>query len=213
MIGSGIFVLPRQVGAVLHVRDDHQRAHRRHERSVAIVALALVLGEVARLEHLADVVEIRPDAHQQPAGADRFGRRFGQRRHGDRMVVRARRAANQFLQQRMRRIAQLDQAQDRSARRRPFRPSAAGTSSANRRSRPTSRTISGRLQREPDRLAFERADAERREHRHARRQKADRQQLAAAAHAAQAAGSRRPSPPAARPHRPARAPAPRRRSA
>ena len=76
-----------------------------------IVALPLVFGEVARLEHLADVVEIGADAHQQAAGADRFGRRLGQRRHGDRMVVRARCAANQFLQQRMGRIAQLDQAQ------------------------------------------------------------------------------------------------------
>ena len=35
----GKVVLPREVGAVLHVGDDHQRAHRRHQRVVAVVAL------------------------------------------------------------------------------------------------------------------------------------------------------------------------------
>ena len=43
----------------------------------------------------------------------------------------------------------------------------------------------GVLQRQPKRLAFQRADAERRERRHGGGQEADRQQLAAAAHAAQ----------------------------
>ena len=61
-----------------------------HQRLVPVVALPLVLDEVARLEHLADVVEVGPDANQQPPGADRFGGGFGDRADGDRMVVRAR---------------------------------------------------------------------------------------------------------------------------
>ena len=63
-------VLPGQVGAVLDVGDDHQRAHGGHQRLVAVVVGALVLDEIARLEHLADVVEIGPHADQQAAGVD-----------------------------------------------------------------------------------------------------------------------------------------------
>ena len=107
----GQVVLPGQVGAVLDVGDDHQRAHGRHQRLVAVVVVPLVLDEVARLEHLADVVEVGADADQQPLGADALGGRLGDRGHGDRVVVGARRAADQLLQQRMGHVAQLQQAQ------------------------------------------------------------------------------------------------------
>ena len=42
-----------------------------------LVGPDLVLDEVVRLEHLADVVEIGPDADQQGIGADAFGGRLG----------------------------------------------------------------------------------------------------------------------------------------
>ena len=38
-----------------------------------LVGADLVLDEVVRLEHLADVVEVGPDAHEQGVGADAFG--------------------------------------------------------------------------------------------------------------------------------------------
>ena len=104
-------VLPGQIGAVLDVGDDHQRAHGRHERLVAVVVGALILDEIARLEHLADVVEIGPHADQQSAGVDAFGGGLGDRADGDRVVVGARRPADQLLQQRMGHVAQFQQAQ------------------------------------------------------------------------------------------------------
>ena len=103
-------MLPGQVGAVLDVGDDDQRAHGRHQRLVPVGVVPLVLDEVARLEHLADVVEIGPHAHQQALGADAFGRRLGDRSHVDRVVVGARGAADQLLQQRMGHVAQFQQA-------------------------------------------------------------------------------------------------------
>ena len=38
-----------------------------HERSVPVIALALIFREIAGLQHLADVVEIGPHAHEQAA--------------------------------------------------------------------------------------------------------------------------------------------------
>jgi hypothetical protein len=56
-------MLPRQIGTVLDVRDDDQRAHGRHERFVPVGVLSLILNEVPRFEHLADVVEVCTDAN------------------------------------------------------------------------------------------------------------------------------------------------------
>ena len=60
------------------------------QRFVAAGLGALVLDEIARLEHLADVVEIGAHADQQAAGADALGGRLGDRAHGDRVGVGAR---------------------------------------------------------------------------------------------------------------------------
>ena len=98
-------MLPGQIGAVFNVRDDDQRAHGRHQRFVPIRFRALVFDEVARLEHFADVVKVRPHPHQQPAGADSLGRRLGQRGNVDRVVVRTGCPPHQFLKQRMGHIA------------------------------------------------------------------------------------------------------------
>ena len=78
-----------------------------------LVGADLVLDEVVRLEHLADVVEIGPDADQQGIGADPLGRRLGDGADGDRVVVRARGAADQLLEQRVGVVAQLEQADAR----------------------------------------------------------------------------------------------------
>ena len=106
-------VLTRQIGTVLDVRDDHQRAHRRQQRLVAILLPSLVLDEVSRLEHLADVVKVRPDANQQSVGTDRFGGGLGDGRDVDRMVVRPGSTSHQFLQQRMSDVAEFQQAEVR----------------------------------------------------------------------------------------------------
>ena len=90
----GQVVLVGEIDAVLDVADDDQRAHGRGQMVVpAVGAFGHVLDEVLRLEHLADVVEIGSHADEQSVGADGIGRRFADGCHGDRMVVRAGRAA------------------------------------------------------------------------------------------------------------------------
>ena len=106
----GQMVLPAQVDAVLDVADDDQRAHRRRELGVPAGRTDLVLDEVMGLEHLADVVKISPDADQQGIGPDAFGRRLGDGADRDRVVVRARGAADQLLEQGVGVVAQLEQA-------------------------------------------------------------------------------------------------------
>ena len=91
-------VLLGQGDAVLDVADDDQRAQGRLQGVVAVLA-GLVLDEVVRLEHLADVVEVAADAGQQRIGADGLGGRLGQGGHGHAVRVGARRPADQLLQQ------------------------------------------------------------------------------------------------------------------
>ena len=74
------------------------------------VLARLVLDEVVRLQHLADVVEIAADAGQQRIRPDRLGGRLGQRRHGHAVRVRPRRPTDQLLGQRVRAVGQLQQA-------------------------------------------------------------------------------------------------------
>ncbi len=106
----GQIVLAGQIGSVLDVGNDDQRAHGRHERIVPVRAGPLVLDEIVRLEHLADVVKVSSHAYQQATGPDAFGRRFGNGGHVDRVVVRSRGAANELLQQRVRNVAPFEQA-------------------------------------------------------------------------------------------------------
>ena len=109
MIGLRQAILLGQGHAVLDVADDDERAQGRLQGVVAVLA-GLVLDEVVRLEHLADVVEVAADAGQQRIGADGLGGRLGQRRHRHAVRVGARRAADQFLQERMRAVGQFQQA-------------------------------------------------------------------------------------------------------
>ncbi len=75
----GQVVLSAQVDAVLDVADDDQRAHRRGQVGVPVGCTRLVLDEIVGLEHLADVVEVGPDAHQQGMGPDPLGGPLGDR--------------------------------------------------------------------------------------------------------------------------------------
>ena len=107
----GQMMLSGKLGAVFDMSDYYQRAHGRDERLQTIFfVFSLILDEVARLEHLADIVVIRAHANQQPSCPDGVGGRFGDRAHGDRMVIRARRPADQFLQQGVRHVAQFQKA-------------------------------------------------------------------------------------------------------
>ena len=94
-------VLTGQIDAILDVGNDHQRAHRGLERLVPVPFGSLVLDEVRRLEHLADVVEVGPHADEQPIAADRLGGSLGNRGDVDRVVVGSGRSADELLQQRM----------------------------------------------------------------------------------------------------------------
>ena len=107
--GPGQAVLPGQGQAVLDVANDDQGAQGRLERIVPIFT-GLVFDEILRLEHLAHVVEITPYAGQQGIGADGLGCGFRQRRHGHAVRVSSGGPANQFLQERMRAVAQFQQA-------------------------------------------------------------------------------------------------------
>ncbi len=99
-------ILLSQRDAVLDVADDDQRAEGRLEIVVAILA-GLVFDEVLRLEHLADVMEIAADADQKRVGADRLGRRLGERGDGDAVRVGSRRPLDELLQKRMRAVGQF----------------------------------------------------------------------------------------------------------
>ena len=107
----GEVVFFRQVDAVLDVADDDEGAHGRGEMLVAAFAAGGdVLDEVLGLEHLADIVEVGSHADEKAVGADRFGGGFGDAGDGDRVVVGAGSAADEFLQERVRGIAELEEA-------------------------------------------------------------------------------------------------------
>ena len=93
-------VLFRECHPVLDMADDDQRAQRRFEQVVAVLA-GLIFDEVLRFEHFADVVEVTADADEERVGADGLGRRFGQCRHGDAVRIGSRGPFDQFLQERM----------------------------------------------------------------------------------------------------------------
>ena len=69
--------MPGKVGTVFDVCNDYQRTHCRREVFVPVGLLALVLDEVTRLEHFADIVEVRTHAAQQPTCVDAFGGGLG----------------------------------------------------------------------------------------------------------------------------------------
>ncbi len=100
----------RQIDAVFHVPDDDQRAHGRGQMVVLILAAGHILDKIMRLEHLADVMKICADSHQEAVGADVVGRRFAEAGDGNRVVVCSRSAADKLLQKGMRYVSQFEQA-------------------------------------------------------------------------------------------------------
>ena len=72
-------------------------------------AVDLVLDEVVGLVDLADVVVVRRHAAEQRVRPDRLGRRFGERRDLQAVVVSARRFDREAPQQRLARIRQFQQ--------------------------------------------------------------------------------------------------------
>ena len=83
--------------------DDDQRAHARFKIVVDVVA-ALILREILRIHHLADVVEVRADLDEIRTRSDRLCGGFRKGRRLDRVIIRRRRALIQFDHQRVRRI-------------------------------------------------------------------------------------------------------------
>ncbi len=77
---------------------DDQRAHGRHQSFVAISLLALILHEVVRLEHLADVVVVRATRTSSPRPPMRSAAASAIEDHVDRVVVGAGRSLHEFLQ-------------------------------------------------------------------------------------------------------------------
>ena len=67
---SGEVMQASQLNSVLDVRNDHDRAHRGIEVVVFVLSTLLVLDEVFRLAHFANVVKVGPDAAEQAIGAD-----------------------------------------------------------------------------------------------------------------------------------------------
>ena len=82
--------LLRQFEAVFHVAGNDQAAHVRRKRLVLVDSEHLVLHEILRFEHLAQVVIIRADSHKQRVGANGFGRRLGQGSDHKTVVIGAR---------------------------------------------------------------------------------------------------------------------------
>ncbi len=105
----GQVLLAPQLDALLDVGRDHERAHRRLDLLVRVLARLLVLDEVLGLEHLPDVVVERPDARPERVRADGVGRGLGQVGHLERVVERARRLHRELLEQRPVGVRELQQ--------------------------------------------------------------------------------------------------------
>ena len=137
-------VLLRHLDAVLHVRLDDARGHRRRELLVAVLALRDrdVLDEELRPAHLADVVVVAGDLREQRVGADRLGGLLGQVPDHHAVVVGAGRAQLELAQQRLLAVGELEQLHVGRVREQPTRPAA-------RRRRPARRTARPRAARAP----------------------------------------------------------------
>src|SRR5215813_1007060 len=94
-------MLEREVHALLHMRDDDQRTHRRREIVMRISLEAHVLREVLRFHEFADVVKVRADTAKGRVCTDSFGSGFRQIGYDKAMVICTRRFDGHPAQQRM----------------------------------------------------------------------------------------------------------------
>ena len=83
------------------------------ELVVDVLAAGLVLDEGERVRELADVVVVRRDAGHERIGADRLGGPFREIADHERVVVGPRRLDEKPAQQRLGRIRELEQLEDR----------------------------------------------------------------------------------------------------
>ena len=101
------FVFQSEVDAFLHVRNNDERTHGRREIVVRIDPAGRVLGEIFRLHHFADIVEVGADAANRRIRPDRFGAGFGEVGHGEAVMVSAGRFEGHALEQRVIEIGRL----------------------------------------------------------------------------------------------------------
>ena len=73
----------------------------------------LVFHEELRASDLPDIVIIRAGLYQVRIHSEAVGRNFGERSHGNAVVIRSRSLDLQTLEERVRRVAQLDESQRR----------------------------------------------------------------------------------------------------
>ena len=102
------FVFQSEINAFLHVRNDDERTHRRCEVVVGIDPAGHVLGEIFRLHHFSDVVEVGADAANGRIGPDRLGAGFGEVGHGETVMVGAGRFEGHALEQRVIEVGGLE---------------------------------------------------------------------------------------------------------
>src|SRR5262249_3347429 len=95
---KSVFLCQRH--AIFDMSDYDEGAKSGLKRIVTILS-RLVLDEILRLQHLADVVKIAAHACQKRISANRLGSRLRERRNSHAVRVRPRRAADELLQQRM----------------------------------------------------------------------------------------------------------------
>jgi hypothetical protein len=94
-------VLEREIHAFFHMRDDHQRAHRRREFIVRVSVVPHVFREVIRLHQLADVVKIGAHPDHRGVRADRLRGSLREIRDHEAVVVGAGRLNGHPLEQRV----------------------------------------------------------------------------------------------------------------
>ena len=101
------FVFQRQIDALFHMGDDDERAHRRRQVVVGVVARMHVFREIFGLHEFADIVEVGADPAEGGVRPDGLRSRFRQVRHGEAVVVGAGGLHAQALEKRMVQVTHL----------------------------------------------------------------------------------------------------------
>ena len=102
------FVFQAEIDAFFDVRKNDERAHRGSEVVMGIDPTGHVFGEIFRLHHLPDVVEISADPADGRIRADGFGTGLGEVGHGEAVMVSARRLEGHAFEQGMIQVGRLE---------------------------------------------------------------------------------------------------------
>ena len=104
-------MLHREIHAILHVRGDDQRAHRRRQRVMRVLTLiVLILDKIAGFLEFADVVKIGTNPTHRGVGSDSLRGGFRQRCDHQAVVKRSRCLKLHFLEQFVVQIAEFQPA-------------------------------------------------------------------------------------------------------